>query len=61
MQENHSIPTGAHLEVAKTYSHLHANVTWDGMKKDTSDFIVKCTVCQQSKPSSSPYRTVATN
>lgn len=48
-KEYHSTPIGGDEEISKTYSRLNANVTWEGMRKDITDLISKCHVCQQTK------------
>lgn len=48
MEKYHSTPTGGHAGVAKTYSCLSANATENGTRKEVSNFVPKCKVCQQT-------------
>lgn len=45
----HATGIGGHSSEVKTYKRLMNEVFWVGMKKDVTDFIKKCIVCQQNK------------
>ena len=41
-----SIPPGS----TKMYQDLKVSYWWSGMKRDVSEFVTKCLVCQKVKP-----------
>jgi hypothetical protein len=56
LEEFHSSPLGGHSGVHRTFGRLQENVFWHGMRKEVSEFVKACLVCQQTKPmTQSPY------
>jgi hypothetical protein len=56
LEEFHSSPLGGHSGVHRTFGRLQENVFWHGMRKEVSEFVKACLVCQQTKPMThSPY------
>ena len=49
LEEAHSGSFAIHLGSMKMYQHLKTSYWWSGMKKDISDFVTKCMVCQRVK------------
>eukprot|EP01018_Ginkgo_biloba_P024719 Gb_03960 [translate_table: standard] len=47
--ELHDIPMAGHLGFLKTYQRVKQSFYWDGLKKDTKQFVVECEVCQRNK------------
>ncbi|WVY89838.1 hypothetical protein V8G54_035352 [Vigna mungo] len=53
--EFHVTQTGGHSGVYRTYRRVAQSLYWNGMKKDVTEFVARCVVCQQHKYlSSSP-------
>ncbi|GAU15122.1 hypothetical protein TSUD_08600 [Trifolium subterraneum] len=56
LEEFHSSPVGGHSGVHRTFGRLQENVLWNGIRKDVTEFVKSCVVCQQTKPAThSPY------
>ncbi|CAJ2644149.1 unnamed protein product [Trifolium pratense] len=56
LEEFHSSPVGGHSGIHRTFGRLQENVFWHGMRKDVTEFVRACGVCQQTKPAThSPY------
>lgn len=49
VEEYQNTPTGGYIGVAKRSSRLNANVTWEGMKKDITNFIANSHIYEQIK------------
>ena len=49
LKEMHECPIGGHQGVQHTYGRLKLYVTWPGMFRDVTDYIVKCKICQKNK------------
>lgn len=49
--EYHDSPIGGYLGESKTYFRLATYWFWVGMRKDISNYVHKCGVCQQHKDS----------
>lgn len=52
MMEYHTSPVGGHSGIFKTYQRIAAEWYWQGMKKDVTQYVQGCSVCQQQKTSS---------
>lgn len=50
LQEFHSSPTGGHSGITATTKRLAATFSWLGVRKEVTDFIKKCHICQSIKP-----------
>ena len=48
--EAHSGLTGAHLGVEKTLQKIESKYFWLGLRKDVSNFVNECEICQSRKP-----------
>jgi hypothetical protein len=56
LEEFHSSTIGGHSGIHRTFGRLQENVFWYGMRKDVTQFVKSCSVCQQTKPANhSPY------
>ena len=49
LKEMHECPIGGHQGVQHTYGRLKLYVTWPGMFRDVTDYIVKCKICQKKQ------------
>ena len=49
LHEAYSSQLLVHPDSTKMYNDLKQHYWWQGMKRDISDFISKCLVCQQVK------------
>ncbi|KAK5785605.1 hypothetical protein PVK06_040207 [Gossypium arboreum] len=49
LNEAHSSQLSVHLGSTKMYNDLKQLYWWHGMKRDISDFVLKCLICQQVK------------
>ena len=49
LEEAYSRSFAIHLGSTKMYQDLKTSYWWSGMKKDVSDFVTKCMVCQRVK------------
>ena len=49
ISEMHSLPTGGHRGVTKTYSRIKHNYYWENLKSDVQKFIQQCLQCQLKK------------
>ena len=49
MSEAHCTPYTAHPGTTKMYQNLRKIFWWEGMKKDISNFMQECLICQQIK------------
>ena len=49
LEEAHFIAYSAHLGATKMYHIIKDLYWWDGMKKDITDYVSKCLICQQVK------------
>ena len=49
LEEAHSGSFAIHPVSRKMYQDLKTSYWWSGMKKDVSDFVTKCMVCQRVK------------
>ncbi|KAG8492988.1 hypothetical protein CXB51_010206 [Gossypium anomalum] len=49
LSEAHSSRMSIHLGSTKMYNDLKRQFWWSGMKRDISDFVSKCLICQQVK------------
>ncbi|WVZ12616.1 hypothetical protein V8G54_017146 [Vigna mungo] len=49
LAEFHVTQTGGHSGVYRTYRRIAQSLYWVGMKKDVTEFVAKCLVCQQHK------------
>ncbi|XP_017425527.2 transposon Ty3-G Gag-Pol polyprotein [Vigna angularis] len=49
MAEFHLTQMGGHSGVYRTYRRIAQSLFWVGMKKDITEFVAKCLVCQQHK------------
>ena len=49
LEEAHSVSFSMHLGSTKMYQDLKTSYWWSGMKKDVSEFVTKCMVCQKVK------------
>lgn len=49
LRDAHSIHFSVHPGGKKMYKDLKVKFWWKGMKKDISDFVLKCLACQQVK------------
>ncbi|GAU36702.1 hypothetical protein TSUD_16140 [Trifolium subterraneum] len=56
LEEFHSSTIGGHSGIHRTFGRLQENVFWEGMRKDVTQFVKSCSVCQQTKPANHyPY------
>jgi hypothetical protein len=56
LDEFHASPLGGHSGIHRTFGRLQENVFWHGMRKDVTEFVRACVVCQQTKSAThSPY------
>ena len=53
LEEAHSGYFAIHPGSTKMYQDLKMSFWWSGMKRDVSEFVTKCLVCQRVKASSS--------
>src|SRR5437588_2105197 len=51
MAQLHDHPAGGHFRVDKTHKRLLEFYTWPGSRKDTKEFVQRCSVCTQTKHS----------
>ncbi|KOM51585.1 hypothetical protein LR48_Vigan09g024400 [Vigna angularis] len=49
LDEFHVTKTGGHSGVYRTYRRIAQSLYWVGMKKEITEFVASCTVCQQHK------------
>ncbi|KAA3484771.1 reverse transcriptase [Gossypium australe] len=49
LHEAHSSCLSVYLGSTKMYNDLKKLYWWSGMKRDISEFIIKCLICQQVK------------
>ena len=49
LNEAHSSRLSVHPGSTKMYNDLKQHYWWHGMKRDISDFVSKCLICQQVK------------
>ena len=49
MEEAHYSTYAMHLGSTKMYRTIKENYWWSGMKKDVTEFVSRCLVCQQVK------------
>ena len=49
LEEAHSGSFAMHLGSTKMYQDLKVSYWWSGMKRDVSEFVTKCMVCQKVK------------
>ena len=49
MEETHYSAYDMHLGSKKMYHTIKENYWWSGMKRDITDFVARCLVCQQVK------------
>ena len=49
LEEAHSGPFAIHPGSTKTYQDLKMSFWWSGMKREISEFVTKCLVCQRVK------------
>ena len=49
IQMYHDTPRSGHYAVRRTLRAIKANVWWEGMEKDVTDYIQKCLICQYYK------------
>ena len=49
LEEGHSSAYAMHQGGNKLYRNLWENFWWRGMKKDISEFVSKCLICEQVK------------
>lgn len=49
IKETHDSPINGHKGVAKTYSRVRQHYFWPNMKKQISEFISTCELCQRNK------------
>ena len=49
LEEAHSRSLAIHLGSTKMYQDLKMSFWWSGMKRDVSEFVTKCLVCQRVK------------
>ena len=49
LEEAHSGSFSIHLGSTKMYQDLKMSFWWSGMKRDISEFVTKCLVCQRVK------------
>ena len=49
LEEVHSGSFAMHLGSIKMYQDLKVSYWWSGMKRDVSEFVTKCIVCQKVK------------
>lgn len=49
LRENHSVPTAAHLGVAKTYRRLQQGYFWPHLYGDVVQFVAACDICNARK------------
>jgi hypothetical protein len=56
LDEFHASPLGGHSGIHRTFGRLQENVFWHEMRKDVTEFVRACVVCQQTKSAThSPY------
>ena len=51
LQECHDSPLGDHGGKVKTYQRLAMEWYWDGMRKQVTNYVRQCRICQQQKAS----------
>ena len=49
LEEAHSGSFAIHPGSTKMYQYLKMSFRWSGMKRDVSEFVTKCMVCQRVK------------
>ena len=49
LKEAHSRSLAMHPNSTKMYQDLKTSYWWPGMKRDVSEFVTKCMVCQKVK------------
>jgi hypothetical protein len=59
----HSLPTGGHLGIAKTYKEVASKCWWRGLKRDVENHVNSCSCCQtgktlRQKPKGTPMGTI---
>ena len=60
LEEAYSGSFSMHPGSIKMYQDLKTSYWWSGMKRDVSEFVTKCMVCQKVKKTSSSFEIVAT-
>lgn len=55
-EEFHSSLLGGHSGIRRTFGRLQENVFWESMRKDVTEFVRNCVICQQMKTTNlAPY------
>ena len=49
LEEAHSVFFAIYSSIPKMYQDLKMSFWWSGMKRDVSEFVTKCLVCQRVK------------
>ncbi|KZV14357.1 hypothetical protein F511_43557 [Dorcoceras hygrometricum] len=49
MEECHSTAEGGHAGAFRTLKRITSNFFWRGMKKEISQFVAECMICQRQK------------
>ena len=49
LKEAHNGSFSMHPDSTKMYKDLKTSYWWSGMKRDVSEFVTKCMVCQKGK------------
>ena len=55
MEKAHCLASGMHLGSTKIYQTIKDNYWWSGMKRDITEFVSRCLVCQQVKASETSW------
>lgn len=54
LKDYHLLPTGGHQGTSRTIKRIRKQFYWNGMSKDISEYVKKCTLCQTNKSSKIP-------
>ncbi|KAK2367199.1 hypothetical protein QL285_080510 [Trifolium repens] len=49
LYEFHTSPIGGHAGIARTLARIKAQFYWPAMRKDITEFVQNCVICQQAK------------
>ncbi|CAM8968817.1 unnamed protein product [Rhodiola kirilowii] len=49
IHEFHNTPIGGHAGIQRTVARISSNFYWPGLRKDVTDYINQCAICQQVK------------
>ena len=59
LEEAHNGSFSIHPDSTKIYQDFKMSFWWSEMKRDVSEFVIKCLVCQRVKTTSSSFGIIA--